>query len=59
MPRRFERRTVVADTRDVRYAVLPEYIYDFSFTWPALTGEGKLSAEQAFAFDGSELWEQY
>ena len=59
MPRRFDRRTVVADMREVRYAVPPEYIYDFSFTWPTLTGDGKLSAGQAFVFDGSESWEPY
>ena len=59
MSKRFERRTVVVDLQDRRYFVLPGYIDQFSVRWPAVVGEGKLSAGQEYTFDGGEHWLSY
>lgn len=58
MSRMFERHTVVADMSEAQYAVLPEYIYDFTFQWPKLLGEGRQS-EESYTFNGSEAWQPY
>ncbi len=54
----YERRTVVVDMRAAKYAVLPEYIYDFVFQWPELNGIGG-ERDKSYSFDGSESWQQY
>ena len=59
MPARFERRTAVVDLRDQCFLVLPEYIYQFCVRWPAVVGDGKLSAGKQYTFHGNELWHPY
>lgn len=54
----YERRTIVVDMSDAKYAVLPEYIYDFVFRWPKLNGING-EREKSYSFDGSESWHPY
>jgi hypothetical protein len=59
MPALYDRRTVVADMDEFRFFVLPEYMYDFSFNWPAVLSEGTATRRMAHVFDGSETWAAY
>jgi hypothetical protein len=55
MAERYERRTIVVDVQQRRYAVLPDYLLDFEFRWPVLVGVGA-TAPLSYAFDGREIW---
>ena len=59
MPEKFERRTSVVDLLASRYFLLPDYIYQFDFSWPILSGEGTKYDGLSFIFDGRERWIQF
>lgn len=58
MARRYERQTVVVDVQARRFSVLPEYIFDFTFCWPALVGCGKWEG-LTYRFNSQETWQAY
>jgi len=55
MAKLYERKTVVIDMEERRFAVLPIYISSFTFHWPCLEGVG-LAIGQRYEFVGSEEW---
>ncbi|KTT15166.1 hypothetical protein NS331_21385 [Pseudacidovorax intermedius] len=59
MPAMLQRKTVVLSLGDYSYCILPSYIHDFSFSWPALVGVGHLSRNQGFVFTGEESWQRF
>ena len=54
----YERKTVVVDLKRRGYFVLSDYVADFTFHWPTLSGVGQ-SEGVSFAFDGSEVWSTF
>lgn len=55
MAERVERRTIVIDMAGRRYCVLPRYLGDFAFRWPALIGCGSATGLE-YRFEGGERW---
>ena len=54
----FKRKTAVVDLTSKKYAVLPEYIHEFSVHWPTITGRGNDEGKH-YKFDGTEQWIKY
>jgi len=53
-----QRKTAVADVVERRYFVLPDYIHDFRFNWPLISGQNK-SKGHSYEFTGEEKWVSY
>lgn len=59
MSKLIARQTAVVDLQEKRYSLLPEYIYDFTVTWPTITAKGQQDSGKQFTFDGCEKWLPY
>lgn len=59
MPKKFERRTAVVDFVMLRYFLLPEYIYQFDFSWPLLSGTGPKYEGMSYNFHCHGQWFQF
>ncbi len=55
MLRCYERRTIIVDIEQRRYYLLPEYLLDFSISWPVVLGLG-FAGGLNYRFDGTEVW---
>lgn len=56
MSKPIARQTVVVDLSEKRYSLLPEYIYDFTVSWPVITAKDQEVSGRQFTFEGNEKW---
>lgn len=56
MAQRIERKTLVIDCKEMRYFVLPAYIYTPTIKWPLIGSSEKEPAEPTYEFTGNEKW---